>query len=75
MEDLLETFQQLSEPQRRQLLAYADTLLIQQKARKSEGDLVKWKEKIESVSTWSESDIAVLEEGSKNINNWKIPEW
>ncbi|KAA0991128.1 hypothetical protein [Dyadobacter aurulentus] len=75
MEDLLQTFDQLSEPHRRQLLAYADTLLIQQKVRKSDGNLAAWKEKIKGVSTWSEQDIAAMEANSKDINTWKVPEW
>ena len=75
MDDLLETFKQLSETERRQLLDYADTLLLHQKARKSEGDLAAWKERIKKVSTWTEEDILVVEENSKKLNGWKIPEW
>jgi hypothetical protein len=75
MDDLLQTYSQLSEIQRRQLLAYADSLLLHQKAKKSEGDLSLWKEKIKSVSTWSEEDILAIEANSKKLNNWKIPEW
>ncbi|WP_439557964.1 hypothetical protein [Dyadobacter sp.] len=75
MNDLLHTFDQLSEPHRRQLLAYADTLLIQQKVRKPESDLSEWKKNIQSLSTWSEDDIALITENSKSVNNWKIPEW
>ncbi|CAG5070080.1 hypothetical protein DYBT9623_02820 [Dyadobacter sp. CECT 9623] len=75
MDDLLQTFDQLNEPHRRQLLAYADTLLIQQKVRRPEGNLSVWKEKIKDISTWTEEDIASITENSKNINKWKVPEW
>ncbi|MEO6284819.1 MAG: hypothetical protein ABIN80_18230 [Dyadobacter sp.] len=75
MDDLLQIYSQLSETQRRQLLAYADSLLLHQKARKSEGNLSVWKEKIKTVSTWSEKDILAMEQNSKGLNNWKIPEW
>ena len=75
MEDLLQRFDQLSEPHRRQLLAYADTLLIQQKVKRPEGNLTFWKNKIKNVSTWSEADITSLENSSKNLSNWKISEW
>ncbi|KQS33113.1 hypothetical protein [Dyadobacter sp. Leaf189] len=75
MNDLLQTFDQLNEPHRRLLLAYADILLIQQKVRKHDSDLSEWKKKIKSVSTWSDDDIAVITENSKSVNNWKIPEW
>lgn len=75
MNDLLQTYNQLSETQRRQLLAYADTLLLSQKAKQSDGNLLEWKKKIQSVSTWSETDIAVINENTKKLNQWKIPEW
>lgn len=75
MSDLLLTYNQLSETHRRQLLAFADVLLLQQKVKKSDGDLATWKENIKNVSTWSEDDIALIEENTKNLNQWKIPEW
>ena len=75
MNDLLETYSQLSETQRMQLLAYADILLLQQKVKQSEGDLTKWKEKIKNISLWSEQDVSVIENNAKKLNQWKIPEW
>lgn len=71
MNDLLDTYNQLSETQRRQLLAYADNLLLQQKVKQSEGNLEKWKKKIITVSQWSEDDILVIEENAKKLNQWK----
>jgi hypothetical protein len=75
MNDLMQTFNQLSESQQKQLLAYADGLLLQQKAKKDDGDLTIWKEKILNVSTWSEGDITALEENIKGMDNWKAPQW
>ncbi|MCE7067883.1 hypothetical protein [Dyadobacter sp. CY326] len=75
MNDLLQTYNQLSASQQKQLLAFADGLLLQQKAKRSDGDLRNWKEKIKSVSMWNETDIATLEEHIKNMDNWKIPQW
>jgi hypothetical protein len=75
MNDLIQTYNQLSETQRRQLLAYADALLLSQKAKQKDGNLLAWKKKIQSVSTWSETDIAVISENTKKLNQWKIPEW
>ncbi|NIJ51390.1 hypothetical protein [Dyadobacter arcticus] len=75
MTDLLQTFNQLSETHQKQLLSYADTLLLQQKVKKSEGNMTVWKEKIKNVSTWSEADIFLLEENAKKLDHWKIPEW
>ncbi|WP_159469647.1 hypothetical protein [Dyadobacter sp. 3J3] len=75
MNDLLLTYNQLDEIQRRQLITYADTLLARQKAKQSEGNLAGWKEKIQSVSTWSDNEIKIIEESSKKLNQWQIPEW
>ena len=75
MNDLLETYSQLSETQRRQLLAYADILLLQQKVKQSEGSLSKWKEKIKTVSVWSAEDVSAIEDNAKKMSQWKIPEW
>lgn len=75
MHDLIQTFNQLSEPQRRQLIAYADMLLLKQKAKQSDGDLTDWKEKIKKVSVWSDDDIRELETNAKNFNQWKVQEW
>jgi hypothetical protein len=75
MNDLMQTFNQLSESQKKQLLAYADGLLLQQKAKKDDVNLATWKERILNVSTWSESDITALEENIKGMDNWKAPQW
>lgn len=75
MNDLIQTYNQLSELQRRQLIAYADMLLLKQKAKQSDGDLTGWKEKIKKVSTWSDNDIKELEANAKNLNQWKVQEW
>ncbi|TDE11938.1 hypothetical protein [Dyadobacter psychrotolerans] len=75
MNDLLLAYNQLDEIQRRQLIAYADTLLAQQKAKQSEGNLAVWKDKIKSVSIWSDNEIKIIEESSKKLNQWEIPEW
>ena len=34
-----------------------------------------WKEKIKTVSVWSEEDVKVFEENSKLFNQWKAEEW
>jgi len=75
MNDLLETYNQLSETQRRILLAYADTLLLQQKSKQTEGNIEKWKEKIKNITPWNEDEVLVLQENIKKLNQWKIPEW
>ena len=75
MNDLLQTFNQLGEARQKQLLAYADKLLLKQKLQGSSDNLRVWKEQIRNVSTWNDADITTLEERIKNMDNWKIPQW
>jgi len=75
MNDLLQTYNQLGEARQKQLLAYADELLLMQKLQGSNENLRVWKEQIRNVSTWNDADITTLEERIKNMDNWKIPQW
>ncbi len=75
MNDLLQTFNQLDDTQQGKLLAYAESLLAQQKTRPRKVNLIEWKEKIKTVSTWSKEDISIFEENRKKLNQWKIPQW
>ncbi|GGM76066.1 hypothetical protein GCM10010967_04550 [Dyadobacter beijingensis] len=75
MNDLIQTYNQLSETQQRQLVAFANLLLLKQKAKQPTGNLTEWKDKIAKVSTWSEEDIKTLEENAKHISKWKAQDW
>lgn len=53
---------------------YIDFLL--QKARKRRKSTnSSYRDKILTVSTWSESDLKVYEENKNLFNNWNIDEW
>jgi hypothetical protein len=75
MNDLIQTYNQLSETQQKQLLAFANLLLLKQKAKQPAGDLTGWKEKISNVSTWSEEDIKAFEENATHFNQWRVQDW
>lgn len=75
MNDLIQTYNQLSDTQQKQLIAFANLLLLKQKAKQPTGNLSNWKEKINAVSTWSEDDIKALEENAKHFNQWRAQDW
>ncbi|MGV3600605.1 MAG: hypothetical protein ACO1N1_05325 [Dyadobacter fermentans] len=75
MNDLIQTYNQLSDTQQKQLLAFANLLLLKQKAKQPTGNLSSWKQKIGEVSTWSEDDIKALEDNAKHLNQWKAQDW
>ena len=58
MDDLMQTFSQLGQAQQKQLLAFADSLLLQQKTQIGKGNLAKWKQKIQTVSIWTADEIS-----------------
>lgn len=72
MNDLIQTYNQLSDTQQKQLIAFANSLLLRQKAKQSTGNLTYWKDRITKVSTWSEEDIKVFEQNAKHLNEWNM---
>jgi len=50
MNDLIQTYNQLSDVQQKQLVTFANLLLLKQKAKKPTGNLGEWKEKIAKFS-------------------------
>ncbi|PSL32750.1 hypothetical protein [Dyadobacter jiangsuensis] len=75
MNDLIQTYNQLSETQQKQLVAFANLLLLKQRTKQSTGNLTDWKDKITKVSTWTEEDIRALEQNSKHLNEWRVQDW
>ena len=75
MNDLIQTYNQLSDTKQKQLLAFANLLLLKQKAKQSSGNLADWKARIAEVSTWSEEDIRALEQNAKHLNVWNVQDW
>lgn len=75
MNDLIQTYNQLSDTKQKQLLAFANLLLLKQKAKQPNGNLADWKTRIAEVSTWSEEDIKALEQNSKHLDEWRVQDW
>lgn len=75
MNDLIQTYHQLSDTQQKQLVAFAHLLLLKQKAKQPTGNLSEWKSRIANVSTWSEDDMKVFEQNAKHLNEWKAQDW
>lgn len=75
MNDLMQTYNQLSDTQQKQLIAFANLLLLKQKAKQPTGNLTSWKSRIANVSNWSEEDLKVFEQNAKNLNEWRVQDW
>ena len=74
MSELLTKYRTLSPQTQQQVDDFVDFLLAKGQVRKP-FDMKAWKEKIKSVSVWSEEDIQVFEENRTLLNDWKSPEW
>lgn len=74
MSELLAKYRTLTPETQRQVDDFIDFMLAKDRAKKP-FDMKAWKEKIKSVSVWSEEDIAIFEENRKLFNQWKSPEW
>ncbi|MEM9674312.1 MAG: hypothetical protein ACFB15_28955 [Cyclobacteriaceae bacterium] len=74
MRELLTKYQALSPQTQQQVDDFIDFLLTKDQANKP-FNMKAWKEKIKSVSVWSEEDLQVFEENRKLFNNWRSPEW
>lgn len=74
MSELLTKYRALSPDTQQQVDDFIDFLLAKDQTKKP-FDMKAWKEKIKSVSVWSEEDVQVFEENRKLFNNWKSPEW
>lgn len=66
--DLLNSFE------KKEVNDFIDFLFSKKKSDKTT-ELSDYKNKILSVSTWSEDDIKVFEETSKQFNQWQPPTW
>lgn len=75
MGDLLSKFELLDNEGKQQLLDYLDFLLSKKKKKAKKFDYEAYRKKILTIGTWSDEDIAPIEEARKLMNNWKIQEW
>ncbi|MCV9387563.1 DUF2281 domain-containing protein [Reichenbachiella ulvae] len=74
MNDVLLKYNELPPSVQEEVKDFLDALLSKHKGR-SAFDMKGWKNKIKSVSTWTQEDIDQLEEGGKTINQLKVEEW
>ena len=70
--DIALKYNMLDENARSQLNDFIDFLLS--KNKRKETDLSEYYKRIQTVSQWSEEDVAYLREIDDNYN-WKVEEW
>lgn len=75
MGDLLSKFELLDAEGKQQVLDYLDFLLSKKKKKNAKFDVKAYRENLLKVGTWSDEDIAPIEEARQLINNWKVKEW
>ena len=72
MSDLVVKYSLLSKTAQMEVNDFLDFLLSKQKSQKTNMD---YKIKINAVSTWSDSDLAVFKNNQSLFNQWRIEEW
>lgn len=73
MNNILSKFYLLNKKNRKEVMAFLESLLDNE--RKNESNLTEYKKKILSVSTWTEDEINELVSNQKYINQWKAENW
>lgn len=72
MTDLMLKYNLLNKSAQQEVNDFLDFLLSKQKIKKPNID---YKIKIHTVSTWSDSDLAVFKNNQSLFNQWRIEEW
>ncbi|MCF8365439.1 MAG: hypothetical protein K9H16_06640 [Bacteroidales bacterium] len=72
MEELVLKYNLLDKNAKQQLNDFLDFLLM--KAKNSPVNQLEYTQKIQTVSQWSEDDVAYLKDISDNYN-WNVEEW
>jgi hypothetical protein len=72
MTDLIIKYNLLDENARQQLNDFLDFLLM--KAKKAPVDQSEYTQRIQTISQWTEDDVAYLKDIKDNYN-WNIEEW
>lgn len=72
MTDLMLKYNLLNKSAQQEVNDFLDFLLSKQKIKKTNID---YKIKIHTVSTWSDSDLAVFKNNQSLFNQWRIEEW
>jgi hypothetical protein len=74
MTDLISKYKLLNNSAKQELNDFMDFLLSNQKVEKR-SSLSKYKRKILSVSSWSDSDLMIFEKNQSLFNQWNVEEW
>lgn len=75
-ESILNKFELLDTERQKQLLDFLEFLLFQQKTKHAEEfNYQEYKRNILSIGTWSDEDVANIEEAKKALNKWQVQEW
>ena len=74
MSEIVVKYNKLDKTARQELNDFMDFLLSKQKIT-NPTLLSTYKNKILSVSVWTDSDLKVFDENQKLFNNWKVQEW
>ncbi|GAB3932402.1 DUF2281 domain-containing protein [Larkinella terrae] len=74
MKDLLEKYTQLSDDHQKEVIDFINFLLNKQEKPNS-FDVQAYRQEIQSVSVWSDHDLAPILESKAQIDNWKPNEW
>lgn len=74
MNDILIKYNTLSPDIQKEVNDFLDFMLSKYNGKKI-FDIKSWKNKIKNVSTWTDEDIKVFEEGRQQFNQWKTEEW
>ena len=72
MTDIILKYNLLNKDAQQEVNDFLDFLLSKQKSKKSNLD---YKIKINAVSTWSDSELAVFKNNQSLFNQWRIEEW
>lgn len=72
MTDIILKYNLLNKNAQREVNDFLDFLLSKQKSQKTNMD---YKIKINAVSTWSDSELAVFKNNQSLFNQWRIEEW
>lgn len=75
-ESILKKIELLDAERQRQLLAFLEFLLVEQKKQhEQEFDYNDYKNRIASISVWSDEDVLEIENARNAINQWQVQEW
>ena len=74
MEEILSKYNLLDKDAQKEVVDFVDFLLSKTRTIRKKA-LSNYKNKILSVSTWTDEELKVFEENKKIFNQWKVERW